>query len=62
MEELNLTRLRQQYGGKYVALWKGRVVVSARTHTSFMKKILPIIRTRPVELMFVPPKGMFCVY
>lgn len=62
MKLLNLSYLRSRYGGHYVALWKGRVVASARTHRALLKKILPLYRTRPLELMFVPPKGMFCAY
>ena len=62
MKELSFTEMRQRYGGKYVALLKGRVIASSRSNAVLMKKILPLYRTRRVELMFVPPKGMYCVY
>ena len=57
-----MERLRNRYGGRYVALFKGRVVASARSHPMFVKKILPVMRTKRLELMFVPPKGVMCVY
>jgi len=62
MKDINLTYLRRRYGGHYVALWKGRVVAASRSNASLLKKILPMYRTRRVALMFVPPKGMACVY
>jgi len=62
MREMNLNQLRNRYGGRYVAFFKGRVIVSARSHRMFVKKILPVMRTKRLALMFVPPKGVMCVY
>jgi len=62
MKRFDLNYLRSRYGGHYVALWKGRVVACSRSNAALMKKILPMYRTRPLELMFVPPKGVFCAY
>ena len=62
MRTMNLERLRNRYGGQYVALFRGRVVKSARSHSMFVKKILPVMRTKRLELMFVPPKGVMRGY
>ena len=62
MESMDMQRLRARYGGRYVALFKGRVVTSARSHVMFMKKVFPLIRTKRLLLLFVPPKGVMCVY
>jgi len=62
MKPLNPHRLKSRSWGRYEALWKGRVVASARNHAALLKKIMPIYRTQPLELRFVPPKGMYCVY
>jgi hypothetical protein len=62
MTPMNIRRLQTRYSGRFVALRKGAVIASAKTHAALVKKILPTIRTQRLELLFVPPKGLVCVY
>jgi hypothetical protein len=62
MKEPSLQQLRIRYGGRFIALWRGKVIASATTHAALLKKVHPAIITKRLTLMFVPPKGMMCVY
>ncbi len=62
MKQLHLSQLQQRYGGHFIALWKGKVIASALTNAALMKKVLPLLHQRRLEFLFVPPKGMMCVY
>jgi hypothetical protein len=62
MKEPSLQQLRNRYGGRFIAMWRGKVIASAATHSALLKKAHPAIITKRLTLMFVPPKGMMCVY
>ena len=62
MNPPDIKRLQIRYSGKYIALWRGRVIASAANHAALIKKIHPVLPTKRLELMLVPPKGMMCVY
>ena len=62
MNPPNIKRLQVRYSGRFIALWRGRVIASATTNAALLKKIRPVFPTKQIELMFVPHKGMMCVY
>lgn len=62
MNPLDFARLRARYGGRYIALWRGKVIASAATNAALLKKIRPVMMTKRLTLMCVPPKGMACAY
>lgn len=62
MKSTNIRRLQGRYSGRFVALWRGQVIASAATNAALLKKIMPKLATKRLELLFVPPRGMVCVY
>ncbi len=62
MKPLNLRLLQTRYSRRFIALWRGKVIASATTNAALLKKVRPAMRSKKIELMFVPPKGMACVY
>ena len=62
IKQPNIRRLQARYSRRFIALWRGKVIASATTNAALLKKVRPAFRTKQIELMFVPPKGMMCVY
>lgn len=59
-----LIRLQDQnYGGQYVALWRGKVLAAAKTYTAFERKLSRLkLGRREVFIIQVPRPDVICVY
>lgn len=62
MKMSSYTRLQDKYSGKFVAVYKGKVIASARTSKKLFEKVVDKLGDKDLLILHVAPKEGACVY
>lgn len=62
MKSLSYTQLQNKYTGKFIALYKGRVIAFADTSKKLFEKIRGKLGDKNLLIQHIDPKEAVCVY
>ena len=61
--EISYAKVQARYGGKFIAHFKDRVLVSDRTYPGLIRKIAQKgLDRKKLTIGLVPPKDIPCIY
>lgn len=62
MKPLSYIHLQDRYGGKFVAVCRGKVIANAKTSKGLFDKIKNYLGDKHLFIQHIDPKGAVCAY
>lgn len=62
MKSFSYTQLQKKYGGKFVAIYKGKIIASAENSKKLFEKVKDKLGNKGLLIRHIDPKEAVCVY
>lgn len=62
MKSQSYIKLQKQYGGKFIATYRGRVLASAKSSKVLFEKVTRYVGDPSLFVQYIAPQSAVCIY